>query len=142
MEPVFIVMEPVAIVTEPLMFNDPVMVWFPTKVFDPVVANTVDTVLLNNCAFCANEAVVIDPLNDPVLICAELVTQPGYCAELDTTPGDSNEPVSRPVTVDAETEPPITDNEPVIVADPVYGNGATLAVVNTRPEVSITNTLF
>ena len=30
------------------------------------------------------------PLNDPVLICADDVTHPGYCAELDTVPPGSN----------------------------------------------------
>ena len=33
-----------------------------------------------------NNEPVNDPVNDPVLICDELVTQPGYCAEELTTP--------------------------------------------------------
>lgn len=99
--------------------NDPVIVWVPLKELDPVVANTADDVLFNNCAFCANDAVdgvnvilvaaeavvandeltvnedvceklavvandavVIEPLNDPVLICRELEINVGLFTTL------------------------------------------------------------
>jgi hypothetical protein len=56
--------------------TDPVMRWFPTNAFEPVVANTVEFSPSNKSAFAAYDADVMLPEKLPVLICRELDTVP------------------------------------------------------------------
>ena len=57
----------------PLILVEPVIVWFPTNIFKPVVANTEEAVPFNNLEFKAQDAVIAndevpnkDPVNEPV----------------------------------------------------------------------------
>jgi hypothetical protein len=50
--------DPVNVTVSDASNSDPVIVWVPLNVLDPVVANVADPVLFNSRAFCANEDVV------------------------------------------------------------------------------------
>jgi hypothetical protein len=110
----------------PLILVEPVIVWSPTNIFEPVVANTEDAVPFNNLEFKAKDAVIANELlsaydaliafnaNDDDIACE---------ADIAQEPVPNNDPVNDPVNEEAvirvEIIEPVTLREPVICAEPV-----------------------
>jgi hypothetical protein len=111
----------------PLILVEPVIVWSPTNIFEPVVANTEDAVPFNNLEFKAKDAVIANELLNAydalvAFIANEAVTAWDDDAAQEDVP--INDPVKDPVNE-------VTIKLPVISYEPVNN----LELVQTEPDL-------